>query len=97
MPGTTVATPLHLACTNRCLEVVHLLLFYGAEVNAVNDKRHTPLHETCEEGCTDIARLLLEHGADPNAMSKAGTTALRQACMKGHVELIAGTAIYTHS
>ena len=57
-------TPLHCAVRGECFEVVRLLLRYGADVNA-HDERvigNTPLAEAAPTCSLQMARLLVEAG-----------------------------------
>ena len=64
-------TPLHVASEYGALEVVRLLLKYGAKVEMVNGNGETALqivgktkYQKVDQGrCDEIRRLLLEHGA----------------------------------
>ncbi len=59
-------TALHKASHYGHMEVVQLLLAYGADVNAKDARNATPMHEAVYSGQTEIAELLIEHGADVN-------------------------------
>lgn len=58
---------------NKKLEVVKLLLDYGADVNARNFKGETALHTTWVK---EIAELLIKYGADVHAQDVNGSTPL---------------------
>lgn len=60
-------TPLHRACYSNHLEIVKILLQYGADVNAKTEYGWTPLHSAVKWSNTECAALLLQHGSDPNA------------------------------
>ena len=45
-------------------EIVQHLLAAGAEVNPVNDKRHSPLLYAAEKGHTEIVKILIEAGGN---------------------------------
>ena len=54
---------LHYACsmiehshcgTNQHLELIKLLLQYGAYINSKDDDRWTPLHLACQQGVTQV-------------------------------------------
>ena len=56
-------TPMHYACfmieppllgTDRHVELIRLLLEYGADINVRDDNLWTPLHLTCELGVTRL-------------------------------------------
>src|SRR5579884_2953092 len=71
-----VAIPLHLAVLHRWYEGTKLLLDYGADVNAQDDRGDTALMEAARQGLVEIARLLLDHGANPHLLDEAGCNAL---------------------
>lgn len=56
-------TPLYVACKLGNLDVVNLLLEYGADPN-VYGFVHKPLHYALKEDKIDIAKTLLKHGAE---------------------------------
>lgn len=70
--------PLHAAAeTGLPLEVAHVLLEAGADVNAREGRRKlTPLHCAAALACVDAVRILLANGADVNATDSNGSTAL---------------------
>jgi len=59
------STPLHIASSHGWLEVVQLLLSYGAKVDEKDEKGKTPFQVASEEGYDEITKVLLEHGAVP--------------------------------
>ena len=63
--GRRHSTPLHRASTDGSLEVVRLLLSYGAIVDAMDGEGRTPFEAASSSGHHEIAKLLLEHGAVP--------------------------------
>ena len=67
-------TPLMIAALHGSTESVRLLLEYGAEANATNDRGCTALHWAATE--LDKAQMLLKLGADVNAKSARGNTPL---------------------
>ncbi|PNP60522.1 hypothetical protein THARTR1_00546 [Trichoderma harzianum] len=85
--GGEFGNALQAACNLGELDMVALLLDYGAHVNAVVGKEYgTALQAACSsmrwKGSEDIVRLLLERGADVNAEGGTFGTALRTACAK---------------
>ena len=57
-------TPLH--SVRERPEFIQLLIEYGADVNAQNDRGQTPLHIAFSEGDVEVARCLIQAGADLN-------------------------------
>jgi ankyrin repeat protein len=56
-------TALHIATINNSLPIVQLLLFYGADVHAVNIDKDTPLHKCKHDNQLEILELLIEAGS----------------------------------
>ena len=57
-------TPLHTI--QRRPEFIQLLIEYGADVNAQNDRGQTPLHIAFSRGDVEVVRGLIQAGADLN-------------------------------
>ena len=77
-------TPLH-----RCgrysdnVEIVKLLLAYGADVNAKETRGFTPLMIATYNRHSHVARLLIDRGAKLDVQAKKGECALHHAIMAG--------------
>lgn len=56
--------PIFYCLESHQLEILQLLLDYGADVNARNDLRNTPLHIACLRTQRRAVRALIFHGAD---------------------------------
>lgn len=54
---------LHFAAFRHNVEVLLLLLDYGADPNLMDDVGYTPLHLCAEKGYSDFIRILLSYGA----------------------------------
>jgi ankyrin repeat protein len=88
-------TLLHEVAVKGKLEIVRLLLDYGAYPNAENDEGETPLHlvlrsrqyDRSQERRVSIVRQLLVSGVDVNARQKDGWTSLHWAAFTGRVEV----------
>jgi ankyrin repeat protein len=69
--------------SSKRVEVVRLLLHYGADVNAVDDSGWSALHQAANSastvGAAQVVRMLLEAGADANAINQEGETPLNYA------------------
>jgi tankyrase len=76
-------TPLHRAVSFKQMEVMALLLEFGADINAQDTTGMTPLHVAAMLGRGDEAAWLLEHGADPMARDSFGDTPLHTTAIFG--------------
>lgn len=54
------------AVRHHDIEIVRLLLLFGADPNAIDKNGFTPLFSAVEESFLDAASVLLKYGADPN-------------------------------
>ena len=89
----TRATCLHYAVLEQHLELVEMLLNFGADTNQADREGRTPLHcavskQADPEAALQIAQMLLHFGADPTLKAKDGETILHQAAREGHLELM---------
>lgn len=62
--GETGDTAMHIACRNRNVEIVKLLVEHGANANARNAHGRTPLHEVAEVGDEALLRIMYGLKAD---------------------------------
>jgi len=66
-----------LACQDideeRAVEVIHLMIKYGADINKQNNNQESPLVWAIYRGLLSVAKLLLDNGADKN-VKVDGTT-----------------------
>ena len=95
-------SPLHVAARAQNhrdqVDIMQVLLDYGANPNARDDEYSTPLHYSSWfqkgaydpiQGTVEGARLLLEHGAVVDAEDNKGRTALQLALEHGHHDISA--------
>lgn len=59
------------------MEIIELLINYGANVNALSPEGTTPLIMAAKYNNQTMMKLLLQKGADPLVINKAGVTALQ--------------------
>ncbi|MDP3267886.1 MAG: ankyrin repeat domain-containing protein [Legionella sp.] len=77
-------TPLHYAVEFSTPEMIDLLLKFGADVNASNNKGQTPLHKAASRNNASIVtRLLEENKIDVDSRDNRGNTPLHYAAHKG--------------
>lgn len=87
-------TPLHVAIrhlgktdNSLCINMVNLLLKFGADVNAVDDDGITALHWAAAYGLTMVARILINAGANVNTKDKFSITPLHQCVEHPQLEI----------
>ncbi|TLD39357.1 putative ankyrin repeat domain containing protein [Venturia nashicola] len=54
------------ACLNGDVEIVRLLLLFGADPNLSDKKGYTPLYAAAKTSFLEVVELLIKYGADPN-------------------------------
>jgi ankyrin repeat protein len=82
-------TPLHTACSNRNVPMVHELLRLGSVVDALTEKGQTPLHLAVYAGCTESCQALLSKRAKVNIPTiHEKNTALHLACDGGWRKIV---------
>lgn len=73
----------HIAASQGHSDLVHELLNYGFDSNAVNKDGMTPLHRATEFHHIESVKVLLNRsGVEVNALSEGGRTSLHIACEK---------------
>ncbi|XP_076367402.1 scaffold protein ILK-like [Tachypleus tridentatus] len=77
-------SPLHWASKEGRANIVEMLMFRGARINATNMGDDTALHLAAAHGHRDIVHMLLRKKADINAVNEHGNTALHYACFWGY-------------
>jgi FOG: Ankyrin repeat len=76
-------TPLHFACLNGNQELVNLLLYNEANIDAETTLKFTPLIIASQKGHEDIVQLLINSGADINCKDIYNNTPLHYAAQNG--------------
>jgi len=82
------ATPLTRAASRNHMDVVKLLLYAGAWVNAADYDYKTALHWAAERGNSGMLHMLLQHGADIDAISGELGTPLHHAVASGKIAVV---------
>lgn len=77
-PQGVLGIAIHL--NKNTVEMVNLLLSYGADPEDSDSSGGTALMAAALAGNSEVARILLEKGAKPNARQQDGSTALNMAC-----------------
>ncbi|KFH47758.1 Ankyrin-like protein [Hapsidospora chrysogenum ATCC 11550] len=81
-------------CANK-VNLAHLLLMYGGDVNQKDSEGNTILIGAINKKTpAKLVELLLEYGADPNAKSSEGKTALFEAITCSRVDIV--TSLLDH-
>lgn len=79
---------LHQAVANAHMPMLCLLVSYGADLNAQDDKGRTPLHECAIKGNAPEAQLLLNKGASSEVKDHENLTPLQHAVALGNVAVV---------
>ena len=81
---------LHLACfaTNPSVEVVELLIEFGAFPSALDSLERPPVGYACKKGCLGVVQRLAARGADLHAKMEQGQTSLHRAADSAAVAMV---------
>uniref|UniRef100_A0A670I4Y9 [histone H3]-lysine(9) N-methyltransferase n=1 Tax=Podarcis muralis TaxID=64176 RepID=A0A670I4Y9_PODMU len=80
--------PLHAAAQKGFLEICHVLLQAGANINTVDKLRRTPLMEAVANNHVELARYLVKRGGCVYTKEDDGSTCLHHAAKNGNVEMV---------
>lgn len=86
--STEMVTPLHVVSAQGRIEVVQLLLDYGAYIDVLDFDGDTALHDAAFAIQQEVVELLLHAGSHPNIKNDAGYTPFHLACFKGCLETV---------
>ncbi len=81
-------TPLFVAVEQGNIEIVKLLLEFGAKVNARDSEKQTPLMRLDDDATPELVELLLKYRAKIEAVDSQGNTALIIVADRVNVEVI---------
>lgn len=77
-----------LAAQEGLVEMVSLLLEFGANCNATTNNRVSALSLAAERGHCDVVRMLVQHGAQLGLVDHGGSCALLYAAQRGHLNVV---------
>lgn len=81
-------TPLFLAVENGNIEIVSLLIQYGAKGNARDESKRTPLMFIDSDATPDLINMLVRSGAKVNARDETGVTPLLVAAASANTDVV---------
>lgn len=82
------ATILHKAAQSNLVDLVKLILSFGADVNTADSYQNTALHYAAKQGLDNMILCLSFHGVDLNRQNISGETALHIAVKGAHRKCI---------
>ncbi|KAJ7373499.1 hypothetical protein OS493_011096 [Desmophyllum pertusum] len=90
MSGDTILSCVlrHTPSCPRAMEIVKLLLTFGADINNKNDRSETPLQIACCMNFDKVAELLLELGCDTNVKNDNSYSPLHHAAHYNNGKLV---------
>ncbi|XP_072801433.1 histone-lysine N-methyltransferase EHMT2 isoform X4 [Vicugna pacos] len=81
-------TPLHAAAQKGSVEICHVLLQAGANINAVDKQQRTPLMEAVVNNHLEVARYMVQRGGCVYSKEEDGSTCLHHAAKIGNLEMV---------
>src|SRR6266852_5812580 len=81
-------SPLDGAAEKENLDVVRLLVEWGAEVDLLEGRDWTPLQSASRYGQVEVRRVFLDHGANVNTREQGDSTPLDSSACNGHLGVV---------
>ncbi|XP_028570813.2 histone-lysine N-methyltransferase EHMT1 isoform X1 [Podarcis muralis] len=81
-------TPLHAAAESGHMDVCHMLIQAGANIDTCSQDQRTPLMEAAENNHLETVKYLIKAGALVDPRDAEGSTCLHLAAKKGHYDVV---------
>ncbi|XP_070614836.1 histone-lysine N-methyltransferase EHMT1 isoform X9 [Erythrolamprus reginae] len=81
-------TPLHAAAESGHVEICHMLIQAGANIDTCSQDQRTPLMEAAENNHLETVKYLIKAGALLDPKDAEGSTCLHLAAKKGHYDVV---------
>ncbi|XP_064346907.1 histone-lysine N-methyltransferase EHMT1 isoform X4 [Camelus dromedarius] len=81
-------SPLHAAAEAGHVDICHMLIQAGANIDTCSEDQRTPLMEAAENNHLDAVKYLIKAGALADPKDAEGSTCLHLAAKKGHYEVV---------
>ncbi|XP_053551684.1 histone-lysine N-methyltransferase EHMT1 isoform X2 [Bombina bombina] len=81
-------TPLHAAAETGNIDICHMLVQAGANLDNCSEEQRTPLMEAAENNHLETVHYLVKAGALLDPKDSEGSTCLHLAAKKGHFEVV---------
>ncbi|XP_048368101.1 histone-lysine N-methyltransferase EHMT1 [Sphaerodactylus townsendi] len=81
-------TPLHAAAESGHVDICHMLIQAGANIDNCSEDQRTPLMEASENNHLEAVKYLIKAGALVDPKDAEGSTCLHLAAKKGHYEVV---------
>ncbi|XP_058158809.1 histone-lysine N-methyltransferase EHMT1 isoform X18 [Dasypus novemcinctus] len=80
--------PLHAAAEAGHVDICHMLIQAGANIDTCSEDQRTPLMEAAENNHLDAVKYLIKAGALADPKDAEGSTCLHLAAKKGHYDVV---------
>uniref|UniRef100_A0A8C8BQC4 [histone H3]-lysine(9) N-methyltransferase n=1 Tax=Otus sunia TaxID=257818 RepID=A0A8C8BQC4_9STRI len=81
-------TPLHAAAESGHVDICHMLIQAGANIDTCSEDQRTPLMEAAENNHLETVKYLIKAGALVDPKDAEGSTCLHLAAKKGHYDIV---------
>lgn len=88
MENQSKRTPLHAAAEYGHVDVCHMLIQAGANIDTCSEDQRTPLMEAAENNHLEAVKYLIKAGALVDPKDAEGSTCLHLAAKKGHYDVV---------